>query len=543
MQRQRGSLSQEARDKARLADKERLQRARDSLSQEARDKANLADKERMQRARDSLSPDERNKVRAAHRERKQQERDEKNRQREEAVRDETGRINIEWFAREDGDLPAEARALLDESAGTGEWWPISGRVVEVAAASGPPAPPTPPPPPHPIPHTPPHFPLPTPAAVIATAQATPDPDGYLREVVEVLESTATGRSLIHQTVTDLTPEPHDGQRRPLQPREGVSTGKRPAQGRLTNTDRAVLKEREERNLWKFHRELGSLGSSIATCRCCGVRRPGMDPTTGCTKCGNGKGDYTAGNRLSLRPTNNAASEQEEAERAELLELMAPGQLTQLELALIKPAVSIVGIRRLRSGQFGFSGHTITLSQDVDAIARDLPRTVADAGIIAVSDLEDKNTARENVNVKRAFRVRRDVVARALELLIKYHVYMRDMYSGVGVSQANLDALPEDGVPRDLEILHNERFRPPVGPGELAITPNLVFKWLEAGEEDVVAYPIGSAAYAAWAPLFNFEISSEQNALIGQIQATPAGRPLSEMVKIQDLMSYISETSS
>ena len=335
-----------------------MQRARDSLSQEARDKANLADKERRQRERDSLSPDERSKVRAADRERKQQERDEKNRQREEAVRDETGRINIEWFAREDGDLPAEARALLDESAGTGEWWPISGRVVEVAAASGPPAPPTPPPPPHPIPHTPPHFPLPTPAAVIATAQATPDPDGYLREVVEVLESTATGRSLIHQTVTDLTPEPHDGQRRPLQPREGVSTGKRPAQGRLTNTDRAVLKEREERNLWKFHRELGSLGSSIATCRCCGVRRPGMDPTTGCTKCGNGKGDYTAGNRLSLRPTNNAASEQEEAERAELLELMAPGQLTQLELALIKPAVSIVGIRRLRSGQFGFSGHTI-----------------------------------------------------------------------------------------------------------------------------------------------------------------------------------------
>jgi hypothetical protein len=38
------------------------------------------------------------------------------------------------------------------------------------------------------------------------------------------------------------------------------------------------------------------------------------------------------------------------------------------------------IRRLRSGQFGFSGHTITLSQDVNAIARDLPRTVADAGI-------------------------------------------------------------------------------------------------------------------------------------------------------------------
>ena len=132
MQRARDSLSQEARDKASLADKERLQRARDSLSQEARDKANLADKERMQRmqrGRDSLSPDERNKVRAADRERKQQKRGEENRQREEAVRDETGQINIKWFAREDGDLPAEARALLDESAGTGEWWPNSGRVA------------------------------------------------------------------------------------------------------------------------------------------------------------------------------------------------------------------------------------------------------------------------------------------------------------------------------------------------------------------------------------------------------------------------------
>ena len=174
----------------------------------------------------------------------------------------------------------------------------------------------------------------------------------MREVVEVLESTATGRSLIHQTVTDLTPEPHDGQRRPLQPREGVSTGKRPAQGRLTNTDRAVLKEREERNLWKFHRELGSLGSSIATCRCCGVRRPGMDPTTGCTKCGNGKGDYTAGNRLSLRPANNAASEQEEAERAEPPPTLAPATAPPPELA---PAAFSPGLNRKRPLDDGTPG--------------------------------------------------------------------------------------------------------------------------------------------------------------------------------------------
>ena len=262
------------------------------------------------------------------------------------------------------------------------------------------------------------------------------------------------------------------------------------------------------------------------------------------KCHNGKGIFTAENQLSLRPVNNVASEEEEAERKELLELMAPGTLTHLELALIKPAVSIVGIKRLRSGQFGYSGHTITLAQDVVSIARDLPRTVADAGLITVSDLEDQDAASSNPNVRSTFRVRRRVVKRTLELLFKYHRYMNEMYvGGVGLNQANLDALHEDGVPINTdEFLHvDKRGRAKFGPGELAVTSNLVFRWLDAGEEDGVTYPIAAAAYAAWANNFNLEFEPDQDALIRHIQRTPAGRPMVEMVKIQDLMSYIAET--
>ena len=53
---------------------------------------------------------------------------------------------------------------------------------------------------------------------------------------------------------------------------------------------------------------------------------------------------------------------------------------------------MVGIKRLRSGQFGYVGHTISLAQDVATIAHDLPRVVAYAGIITASDKENTATA-------------------------------------------------------------------------------------------------------------------------------------------------------
>ena len=98
--------------------------------------------------------------------------------------------------------------------------------------------------------------------------------------------------------------------------------------------------------------------------------------------------------------------------------------------------------------------------------RDRERTVAEAGLITVTDLEDKDNALKNVNVKSTFRVRRRVVKRTLELLFKYHYYMREMYNDVGLNQKNLDALPEDGVPRGDFLFHEKRGRARHGPGEL-----------------------------------------------------------------------------
>ena len=90
---------------------------------------------------------------------------------------------------------------------------------------------------------------------MATAHtSTPDPDAYMETLVQFMDTTATGRSHLRAAVTDNTMLPHDDQKRPLLPRSGILTGKRPAQGRLTSADRAVLKEREERGIWEFHQD-------------------------------------------------------------------------------------------------------------------------------------------------------------------------------------------------------------------------------------------------------------------------------------------------
>ena len=487
-----------AAERKRQREKERMRDKRNSMSQEDKKKEN-------DEARARMATDE-------NREKDRQRKAEKKAAEEENAHEQSKQQNKEWFKKERGALPPEARNDLDAKAATGEW--RAYRPLEITVPK--------PGPPNPIPPqpTPPHL---TSAAVMATALgSTPDPDAYTETLVQYMDTTATGRSHLRAAVTDNTMPPHDDQKRPLLPRSGILTGKRPAQGRLTSADRAVLKEREERGIWEFHRDLASLGNNIMTCRRCGVRKKIADPTEGCTKCDNGGFLFTADNHLSLRPVNNAASLAEEAERKELLELMAPGTLTHLELALIKPAVSIVGIKRLRSGQFGFSGHTITLSQDVAAIARDLPRTVADAGIITVTDLEDKDNALDNVNVKRTFRVRRRVVQRTLELLFKYHYYMHEMYGGVGLNQENLDALPEDGVPTDDFLFHEKFKRALHGPGELSVTTNLIFRWLEAGDEDGVSYPIAAAAFNVYHARDNTPSSSSAHRRLGLSQGVITG---------------------
>ena len=117
---------------------------------------------------------------------------------------------------------------------------------------------------------------------MATAHGTPDPSMYLNTLVQYMDTTTTGRSHLRGAVTDSTmpPERNNPQQRPLLPRSGVLTGNRPAQGQLTSADRAVLKEREERGIWQFHRGLASLGDNIMTCRHCGVRKRIESPATG-----------------------------------------------------------------------------------------------------------------------------------------------------------------------------------------------------------------------------------------------------------------------
>ena len=58
-------------------------------------------------------------------------------------------------------------------------------------------------------------------------------------------------------------------------------------------------------------------------------------------------------------------------------------LTQVEEMLISAVLPIMTLYRLPHGQYGYSGHVITLPQDVASFANNLPRLPSDLDIIVV----------------------------------------------------------------------------------------------------------------------------------------------------------------
>ena len=109
---------------------------------------------------------------------------------------------------------------------------------------------------------------------------------------------------------------------------------------------------------------------------------------------------------------------EKAERDELVVLL--GELTVLEMSLVRATSPHVSIFRLPKGQFAYRGHCIAVASDVKTIAASLPRALGQAGVCLVVDADGgKEKALENEEVRRSFRVRRAKVRRVLELLFKH----------------------------------------------------------------------------------------------------------------------------
>lgn len=102
---------------------------------------------------------------------------------------------------------------------------------------------------------------------------------------------------------------------------------------------------------------------------------------------------------------------------------------------------MMSVYRLPHGQYGYSGHTINLPQDVSTFVNSLPRLPSDLDIIIVRK-------EDSVHTHRDFLVRRLKVLTALQWLITNNIY----FTNITVNSNNVSALPEDQVLSSLPTL-------------------------------------------------------------------------------------------
>ena len=104
--------------------------------------------------------------------------------------------------------------------------------------------------------------------------------------------------------------------------------------------------------------------------------------------------------------------------------------------LVSAVMPIMSIYKLPHGQYGYGGHVVNLPQDVASFAQCLPRLPSNLDVIVVR--------REGANQTHTdFRVRREVVQRALQWLITNHKYYQSL--GITINTTALAQLPEDGA--------------------------------------------------------------------------------------------------
>ena len=113
-------------------------------------------------------------------------------------------------------------------------------------------------------------------------------------------------------------------------------------------------------------------------------------------------------------------------------------LTEIEEALISLHAPVLRVFRLRGGQLGYGGSCVSLTQDVGAVAKSLPRRME--GLDVVVFTKSVNSSEEGGEaVRKSFRVRRAVIAEWLDFLTKNN----PLYAQVQIEHDAVDALPVD----------------------------------------------------------------------------------------------------
>ena len=108
--------------------------------------------------------------------------------------------------------------------------------------------------------------------------------------------------------------------------------------------------------------------------------------------------------------------------------------------LISAVLPIMSLYKLPHGQYAYSGHVISLPQDVSTFANSLPRLPSELDVIIVRKEGASNSHRD-------FRVRKAVVLHALQWLVTNNKY----YRNVRINPEALAMLPDNG---DLSGLHS-----------------------------------------------------------------------------------------
>lgn len=159
----------------------------------------------------------------------------------------------------------------------------------------------------------------------------------------------------------------------------------------------------------------SVGSFFVTDRCSNCKKPGSLATA------------SHAERFS---TSNGMQP--------MLRLHCLPALTEIEEALISLHAPVLRVYRLRGGQLGFGGSCVSLTQDVGAIARSLPRSMEELGwVIFIKSFHVSEEGGEAV--RKEFRVRRAVILAWLNFLTKHN----PLYSHVQIQHESIDALPVD----------------------------------------------------------------------------------------------------
>lgn len=130
------------------------------------------------------------------------------------------------------------------------------------------------------------------------------------------------------------------------------------------------------------------------------------------------------------------------------------KLSQTEEMLIALACPLMTCYRLKGGMIGYKGNCINLPQDLQNLARVLPRSIASLPIIIVCRQDqDSPTSFQDFHVNRA-----NVLQWLRYLIANCPPYME---LNIQISEENLEALPVDGnVAHLLPVINKEQLDNP-----------------------------------------------------------------------------------